>query len=288
MGLWGRRSQALLLMPVLWLGEEALRTTAKAGVHLEDTTAPLSPLPMLALEPSATRPARPADGDDHGAMVDAEGSLLLDGLLLPPGRVCMGQAQTPLGLSVVRHLVLVLAALLGEGTGSVVDPLVTVDLLTAGAASAAAAVVLDGADRSGAFEATATRVGLQAGRAGISRLAEAPEERTQLVLGELGPASQPPFTGGHVTVQGVVCLGYSDQYPGDGGGRHRQESMWWTVILREPGLLLLLLLRRALTDSAQGNPSIKCCRVSCRCGPLLARGQAAAEQCATLWLRLRF
>lgn len=41
------------------------------------------------------------------------------------------------------------------------------------------------------------------------------------------------------------------------------------AILREPGLLLLLLLLlRALADSPRGNPSIKCCRVSCRCRPL--------------------
>lgn len=48
--------------------------------------------------------------------------------LLPPGGVAVEQAQLLLGLLVVGHLVLVLAALLGEGAGAVVDPLVAVDL----------------------------------------------------------------------------------------------------------------------------------------------------------------
>lgn len=164
---------------------------------------------------------------------------------------------------------LVLAPLLGEGTRAVVDPLIAVDLLAAGAASAAAAVVLDGAVRGGAVEATATRVGLQAGRAGTSHLAKALEERTQLVPGEVGPASQLAVTAGPVMAQGAVSLGGSDHYPGDGGWRHCQESMWWMAILRELGLLiLLLLLLRVLAESRQGSPSIKCCRVSCLCRPL--------------------
>lgn len=58
-----------------------------------------------------------------------DGCVLLSALLLPPGGVSMKQAQALLGLAVARHLVLELAALLGEGAGAVMDPLVTVDLL---------------------------------------------------------------------------------------------------------------------------------------------------------------
>lgn len=54
---------------------------------------------------------------------------LLGTLLLPPGRVPVEQAQALLRLAIGGHLVLKLAALLGEGTGAVVDPLVTVNLL---------------------------------------------------------------------------------------------------------------------------------------------------------------
>lgn len=57
------------------------------------------------------------------------GHALLGALLLPPGGIPMEQTQALLGLAVARHLVLELAALLGEGAGAVVDPLVTVDLL---------------------------------------------------------------------------------------------------------------------------------------------------------------
>lgn len=49
----------------------------------------------------------------------------------------MEQAQALLGLAVAGHLVLELAALLGEGAGAVVDPLVTVDLLALASAAAA-------------------------------------------------------------------------------------------------------------------------------------------------------
>lgn len=52
----------------------------------------------------------------------------------------MEQAQTHLGLLVGRHLMLELAALLGEGAGAVVDPLVAVNLL------ALAQVVVTGQD----------------------------------------------------------------------------------------------------------------------------------------------
>ena len=77
-------------------------------------------------------------------IIDGQRALLLDRLLLPPARVSVEQAQLLLGLSVVRHLVLVLAALLGEGAGSVVDPLVAVDLLAPGAAAGAGAVAVLG------------------------------------------------------------------------------------------------------------------------------------------------
>lgn len=58
-----------------------------------------------------------------------DGHVLLSALLLPPGGISVEQAQALLGLAVAGHLVLELAALLGEGAGAVMDPLVTVDLL---------------------------------------------------------------------------------------------------------------------------------------------------------------
>lgn len=73
----------------------------------------------------------PAPRDDiDGAVIDgSHGALLLGEELLPPGGVSVEQAQLLLGLLVVGHLVLELAALLGEGAGAVVDPLVAVDLV---------------------------------------------------------------------------------------------------------------------------------------------------------------
>lgn len=94
-----------------------------------------------------------AGAEVHRAVVNGKRALLVEGLLLPPGWVSVEETQLLLGLSVVRHLVLVFAPLLGERTSAVVDPLVTVDLLSAGAAGAGAAtVVLDGAGRGGAVE----------------------------------------------------------------------------------------------------------------------------------------
>lgn len=53
-------------------------------------------------------------------------------LLLPvPGRQAMEQAERLLSLLVHRHIMLELAALLSESAGSIVNPLVTVDFLTA-------------------------------------------------------------------------------------------------------------------------------------------------------------
>lgn len=102
------------------------------------------------------REAGTAGSEADGAIVDRQRTLLVEGLLLPPRGVSVEQAQLLLGLSVVRHLVLVLAALLGKGASSVMDPLVTVDLFTAGtaAAGAATAVVLEGASRGVAVETT--------------------------------------------------------------------------------------------------------------------------------------
>ena len=83
-----------------------------------------------------------AGGDADRAVVERgrRAVLLLGEELLPPGRVAVEQAQHLLGLAVVGHLVLELAALLGEGAGAVVDPLVAVDLV--------AAVVVVGVGRS--------------------------------------------------------------------------------------------------------------------------------------------
>lgn len=96
-----------------------------------------------------------AGAEVDGAVVDGQGTLLVERLLLPPGRISVEQAKLLLGLAIMGHLVLVLAPLLGKSTGSVVDPFIAVDFLPAGAAAAAAtAVMLDGASRGGAVEAT--------------------------------------------------------------------------------------------------------------------------------------
>lgn len=49
-------------------------------------------------------------------------------MLLPPGRKTVEQAELVLRHLIKRHLMLVLAALLGECTHALVDPFVTVDL----------------------------------------------------------------------------------------------------------------------------------------------------------------
>lgn len=55
-------------------------------------------------------------------------------LLAVPGRQTVKQTKRLLGLLIHGHFMLELAALLSEGAGSVMDPLVTVDLLTAASA----------------------------------------------------------------------------------------------------------------------------------------------------------
>lgn len=79
-----------------------------------------------------------------GRVVD--GHLQLGDATLPPGGVAVEQTQAHLGLPVVGHLVLVLAALLSKGANAVVDPLVAVDLLllTADSHAGAAAGQDDG------------------------------------------------------------------------------------------------------------------------------------------------
>lgn len=97
-------------------------------------------------------------GDVYRAVVNAERSLLLDCLLLPPGWVAVEEAELLLRLAVMRHFVLVLTTLLGKSTSAIMDPLVAVDLFSPGAgqgaAAAASAAVLHGADRGGTVEAT--------------------------------------------------------------------------------------------------------------------------------------
>lgn len=94
-----------------------------------------------------------AGAEVHRAVVNGKRALLVEGLFLPPRRVAVEQAQLLLGLAIVGHLVLVFAPLLGESTSAVVDPLIAVDLLAAGAVCAGAAtVVLEGAGRGGAIE----------------------------------------------------------------------------------------------------------------------------------------
>lgn len=51
-------------------------------------------------------------------------------MLAPPDWQALEQAERLLRVLVERHLVLVLAALLGEGADALVDPLVAVDLLS--------------------------------------------------------------------------------------------------------------------------------------------------------------
>lgn len=60
---------------------------------------------------------------------------LFSTLLLPPGGVTVEEAQTLLSLAVAGHLVLELAALLGEGADAIVDPLVAVNLLAPAASN---------------------------------------------------------------------------------------------------------------------------------------------------------
>lgn len=97
--------------------------------------------------------ASTAGAEVHRAVVNGKRALLVEGLLLPPRRVAVEQAQLLLGLAIMRHLVLVFAPLLGESTSTVVDPFIAIDLLAAGAACAGAAtVVLEGAGRGGAIE----------------------------------------------------------------------------------------------------------------------------------------
>lgn len=55
-------------------------------------------------------------------------------LLAVPGRQTVKQTKRLLSLLVHGHFMLELAALLSEGAGSIMDPLVTVDLLTAASA----------------------------------------------------------------------------------------------------------------------------------------------------------
>lgn len=62
------------------------------------------------------------------------------------------------------HLMFVLTTLLGESTGTIVDPLIAVDLLTARTA-AAATVMGHGTGRSGAVETTSGENKLAASRA---------------------------------------------------------------------------------------------------------------------------
>jgi hypothetical protein len=52
-------------------------------------------------------------------------------VLAPPHGEALEETQRLLGVLVERHLMLVLAALLGEGADALVDPLVAVDLLLA-------------------------------------------------------------------------------------------------------------------------------------------------------------
>lgn len=99
-----------------------------------------------------------AGGNVDRAVIDAQGSLLLNCLLLPPSWVAVEQAQLLLRLPIVGHFVLILASLLSKSTSAIVDPLVTVDLFSPGAGqgatAAAATVVLDGTDWGGTVEAT--------------------------------------------------------------------------------------------------------------------------------------
>lgn len=69
-------------------------------------------------------------GTSFGAQV--LGHLSLSGelslMLFPPGREAMKQAELVLRDLVKRHLVFILAALLGKGTDALMDPFVAVDL----------------------------------------------------------------------------------------------------------------------------------------------------------------
>lgn len=88
-----------------------------------------------------SREAATGGTDANRAVVDSQRTLLLNSLLLPPGRVSVEQAQLLLGLTIVGHLMLVLATLLGEGASAIVDPLVAVDLLATGAAAGCSAAM---------------------------------------------------------------------------------------------------------------------------------------------------
>ena len=56
-----------------------------------------------------------------------DGALFICLQLLPPGRIAMEETKLLLCLLVRRHLVLIFATLLGESTGSVVNPFVAID-----------------------------------------------------------------------------------------------------------------------------------------------------------------
>jgi hypothetical protein len=55
-------------------------------------------------------------------------SLQLSLMFLPPGRVTVEQPKRMLGKAIMRHLMLVLATLLGEGANSLMNPFVAVYL----------------------------------------------------------------------------------------------------------------------------------------------------------------
>lgn len=98
------------------------------------------------------------------AVIDAKVALGLEGVLLPPRRVSVEETQGLLRGLVMGHLMFVLTTLLGESTGTIVNPLITIDLLAARTA-AAATVMGHGTGRSGAVETTSRENKLAASRA---------------------------------------------------------------------------------------------------------------------------
>lgn len=100
---------------------------------------------QAAHDPSvANRSTHAVAGREDSTIIQA--NVLLSTHLLPPARISVEQAQAVLALLVAGHLVLELAALLGEGAGTIVDPLVAVNLLTLGSAVVAVLVVVAGHD----------------------------------------------------------------------------------------------------------------------------------------------
>lgn len=100
---------------------------------------------QAAHDPSvANRSTHAVAGREDSTIIQA--NVLLSTHLLPPARISVEQAQAVLALLIAGHLVLELATLLGEGTGTIVDPLVAVNLLTLGSAVVAVLVVVAGHD----------------------------------------------------------------------------------------------------------------------------------------------